>query len=52
MPWILNLASSEEILTWDQSPAFWYEAGRPESIEKASKELTFDANHPDFIVLK
>jgi NDP-sugar pyrophosphorylase family protein len=52
MPWILNLASSEEILTWDQSPAFWYEAGRPESIEKASKELTFDANHPDFILLK
>lgn len=52
MPWILNLASSEKILTWDQSPAFWYEAGRPESIEKASQELIFDNNHPDFLLLK
>jgi len=52
MPWILNLASSEEILTWDQSPAFWYEAGRPESIEKASRDLVFDNSRPEFLLLK
>ncbi|MFH0761806.1 MAG: sugar phosphate nucleotidyltransferase [Bacteroidota bacterium] len=52
IPWMLNLASTEKILTWDQSPAFWYEAGRPDSIEKASRELVFDTNHPEFILLK
>lgn len=49
IPWLLNLASSEKILTWDQSPAFWYEAGRKESITLATQSLSFDVNDPDFI---
>ena len=49
IPWLLNLASSEKILTWDQSPAFWYEAGRKESITLATQSLSFDLNDPDFI---
>jgi NDP-sugar pyrophosphorylase family protein len=48
-PWILNLASSEKIMTWDQSPAFWYEAGRPDSFALAARTLSFDGNDPDFI---
>jgi N-acetyl-alpha-D-muramate 1-phosphate uridylyltransferase len=50
MPWILNLASTEKILTWDQSPSFWYEAGRPDSIAKAARSLIFDGENPEFIV--
>ncbi|MCX6226012.1 MAG: sugar phosphate nucleotidyltransferase [Bacteroidia bacterium] len=49
IPWILDLASTEKILTWDQSPAFWYEAGRTESIALASRALGFDLNDPSFI---
>ncbi|MFA5814903.1 MAG: sugar phosphate nucleotidyltransferase [Bacteroidales bacterium] len=49
IPWILDLASSEKILTWDQSPAFWYEAGRPDSIALATRSLSFDVNDPAFI---
>lgn len=49
IPWILNLASTEKILTWDQSPAFWYEAGRPDSITLATRSLNFDMNDPAFI---
>lgn len=49
MPWILNLASVEQISTWDQSPSFWYEAGRPDSIALASHSLNFDVNDPVFI---
>jgi NDP-sugar pyrophosphorylase family protein len=52
IPWILELAGSEPVMTWDQAPAFWYEAGRPESLEKARKELLVDRNHPDFISRK
>ncbi len=52
MPWILNLASTEKISTWDQSPAFWYEVGRPDSLEQASRELSFDPSHPDFLIRK
>jgi NDP-sugar pyrophosphorylase family protein len=50
IPWILNLASSEKIMTWDQSPAFWYEAGRINSIETAALSLSFDLNNRDFLV--
>lgn len=49
IPWILDLAASGKILTWNQSPSFWYEAGRPDSIELASRALSFDLNDPDFI---
>ncbi len=49
IPWILDLAAKEKIMTWDQSSAFWYEAGRPESIVQAEKMLKFDVNDPDFI---
>lgn len=49
IPWILNLASDEKILTWDQSPAFWYEAGRNDSIQLAARSLAFDLNDPVFI---
>lgn len=49
IPWILDLAANEKILTWDQSPAFWYEAGRIDSIVLAAKKLSFDLNDPDFI---
>ncbi len=49
IPWILDIASSEKILTWDQSPAFWYEAGRTESIALATRSLNFDLNDPAFI---
>ncbi|TSA34376.1 MAG: nucleotidyltransferase family protein [Porphyromonadaceae bacterium] len=49
IPWILDLASSEKILTWDQSPAFWYEAGRPDSIALAARSLSFDVDDPAFI---
>lgn len=49
IPWILNLASAERILTWDQSPSFWYEAGRLDSIAQAGRLLGFDTNDPDFI---
>jgi NDP-sugar pyrophosphorylase family protein len=49
IPWILDLAATEKIMTWDQSPAFWYEAGRTESVAHAAKCLEFDLNDPDFI---
>jgi len=49
VPWILNLASSEKILTWDQNPSFWYEAGRTESIALAARSLSFDMNDGGFI---
>lgn len=49
IPWILNLASTEKIVTWDQSPAFWYEAGRLDSIALATRSLSFDVNDPAFI---
>ena len=49
IPWILDLASSEKILTWDQSPAFWFEAGRLDSIALATRSLSFDVNDPAFI---
>lgn len=49
IPWILDLAASERIITWDQSPAFWYEAGRTEAIPLAAQSLAFDVNDPDFI---
>lgn len=49
IPWILDLASTEKIQTWDQSPAFWYEAGRPDSITLATRSLNFDMNDPAFI---
>lgn len=48
-PWILDLAAKEKILTWDQSPAFWYEAGRIDSLEMASRSVIFDENDPAFI---
>jgi NDP-sugar pyrophosphorylase family protein len=50
MSWILNLASTERILTWDQSPAFWYEAGRIDSMDAAAGSITFDLNNSDFLV--
>jgi len=50
IPWILNLASTEKILTWDQSPAFWYEAGRIDSLDTAALSLSFDLNNRDFLV--
>ncbi len=49
IPWILDLAATEKILTWDQSPAFWYEAGRTDAIPVAARSLAFDLNDPDFI---
>jgi NDP-sugar pyrophosphorylase family protein len=49
IPWILDLASTEKILTWDQSPTFWYEAGRIDSFPIASRSLSFDLKDPDFI---
>ena len=49
IPWILDLAAGEKILTWDQSPSFWYEAGRPDSVALASRSLVFDVNDPAFI---
>jgi len=49
IPWVLNLASTEKILTWDQGPAFWYEAGRPDSLSLAARSLIFDVNDPAFI---
>lgn len=49
IPWILDLAAVEKILTWDQSPAFWYEAGRLDSIALATGSLNFDVNDPRFI---
>lgn len=49
IPWILDLAASEKILTWDQSPAFWYEAGRLDAIAVATHALSFDVNDPSFI---
>jgi NDP-sugar pyrophosphorylase family protein len=49
IPWILDLAAKEQILTWDQSPAFWYEAGRLDSVEQAAKAVNFDLNDPAFI---
>jgi len=52
IPWILDLAAEEKILTWDQSPAFWYEAGRTESIKQADRSLSFDLSDPDFIIEK
>ena len=52
IPWILDLAASEPVITWDQAPSFWYEAGRPESLAKARSELLIDRNHPGFIRLK
>lgn len=52
IPWILNLAGSESIMTWDHSPAFWYEVGRPESLQTAQAELLIDRNHPDMLLQK
>jgi NDP-sugar pyrophosphorylase family protein len=49
MSWILDLAAEEKIMTWDQSPAFWYEAGRLESIAQITRCLNFDLNDPSFI---
>jgi len=49
IPWLLNLASHEKILTWDQSPAFWYEVGRLESVALANRSLIIDEKNPDFI---
>ncbi|MFA6125983.1 MAG: sugar phosphate nucleotidyltransferase [Bacteroidales bacterium] len=49
IPWILDLAAMEKIMTWDQSPAFWYEAGRTDSISEATRALNFDINDPVFI---
>ncbi len=49
IPWILDLAATEKIMTWDQTPAFWYEAGRTESISEAARSLAFDLNDPDFV---
>jgi NDP-sugar pyrophosphorylase family protein len=49
MPWLLDLAATEKIITWDQSPAFWYEAGRLESLQHAAAKLVFDENDPFFI---
>ncbi|MDD4646467.1 MAG: nucleotidyltransferase family protein [Bacteroidales bacterium] len=50
IPWILDLAANEKILTWDQSPAFWFEVGRLESIKLAAQALRFDINDPSFII--
>jgi len=52
MSWILNLSSTDRIRTWDQSPAFWYEVGRLDSLEQASRELSIDPSHPDFLIRK
>jgi N-acetyl-alpha-D-muramate 1-phosphate uridylyltransferase len=49
MPWILDLAANEKIMTWDQSPAFWYETGRLDSIDLANRSLKIDMNDPDII---
>ncbi len=49
IPWILDLAAKEKIMTWDQSPSFWYETGRTDSILLAASSLEFDVNDPDFI---
>lgn len=49
IPWILDLAANEKIITWDQSPAFWYEAGRLDAIEHAANALILDELDPDFI---
>ncbi len=49
MPWLLDLAASEKILTWDQGAAFWYEAGRIASLREASSKLVFDDEDPAFI---
>ncbi len=52
MPWILELASTGKIKTWDHSGSLWYEAGRPESVLKASDELSFDPDKPEFLIRK
>lgn len=49
IPWILDLAASEKIMVWDQSPAFWYEAGRFDSVSNAARALSFDLNDPSFV---
>ena len=52
MPWILDLASTGKIQTWDHSGSIWYEAGRTESVRKASDELSFNPDKPDFLTRK
>jgi NDP-sugar pyrophosphorylase family protein len=52
MPWILELASTGKIQTWDHSGSLWYEVGRPESVERAVRELTVNPDKPEFITRK
>jgi NDP-sugar pyrophosphorylase family protein len=52
MPWILELAGAHKVLTWDQGEAFWFEAGRTESVEEAGRMLMIDPNTSGIIHLK
>jgi NDP-sugar pyrophosphorylase family protein len=49
MPWIMELAGSHKVMTWDQEDSFWYEAGRLESVEQANRELVFDSGSAGLI---
>ena len=52
MPWILDIAGSGGIQTWDQESAFWFEAGRLESLEQTSAKLVAGPSIPGFLALK
>ena len=48
--WLLKQSRNFRIGTWDQGSSFWYEIGRPESLETAINQLVIDPETPDFLL--
>ncbi len=49
MPWILSICADEKIMTWNHQNAFWYEAGRLDSLKALEKRIFFDPSDPIYI---
>jgi len=52
IPWILTISNKYKIGTWDQGHSFWYEVGRPDSLELARNNLTINMETEEVIHIK
>jgi len=50
--WLLNQTRNFRIGTWNQGDTFWFEIGRPDSLENARNQLDINPEISDFIRIK
>lgn len=52
IPWLLTISRKFKIGTWDQGQAFWYEVGRPDSLNLARNNLSINIETEEVIHIK